>query len=154
MSLKIIPFKPELSIYFRDLNLSWLEKYFYVEPMDAELLENCQSSIIDKGGYIFFAEMDLKIVGCYSMIKLQDSVYELGKMAVDERCQGKKVGQKLLAHGIAFAKSQNWEHLLLYSNTILEPAIYIYKKFGFKEVVMEKDSPYARSNIKMRLDLL
>ncbi|WP_297793352.1 GNAT family N-acetyltransferase [uncultured Eudoraea sp.] len=153
MSLKIIPFKPELSIYFRDLNLSWLEKYFYVEPKDAELLENCKSSIIDKGGYIFFAEMDLKIVGCYSMIKLQDSVYELGKMAVDETCQGKKIGQKLLAHGIAFAKSQNWKHLLLYSNTILKPAIYIYKKFGFREVVMEKDTPYARSNIKMQLDL-
>lgn len=153
MSLRIIPFKPELSIYFRDLNLSWLEKYFYVEPKDAELLENCQSSIIDKGGYIFFAEMDMEIVGCYSMIRLQDSVYELGKMAVAERCQGKKIGQKLLSHGITFAKSQNWQHLLLYSNTILGPAIYIYKKFGFKEVVMEKDSPYARSNIKMQLDL-
>jgi len=153
MSLKIIPFRPGLAKYFRDLNLSWLEKHFYVEPKDVELLENCKSSIIDKGGYIFFAEIDSEIVGCYSMIKLKDSIYELGKMAVDQSYQGQKIGQKLMVHGIAFAKSQNWKELLLYSNTILEPAIYIYKKFGFREVVMEKDTPYARSNIKMKLVL-
>jgi len=153
MSLKIIPFRPGLAKTFRDLNLSWLENYFRMEPKDAELLENCQSSIIDKGGYIFFAEIDSEIVGCYSLIKLKDSIYELGKMAVDPDYQGQKIGQKLMVHGISFAKSNNWKELLLYSNTILEPAIYIYKKFGFREVVMEKNTPYARSNIKMQLIL-
>ena len=151
--MKIIHYNPVLDKYFRDLNLSWLEKYFYVETMDAELLENCERSIIDKGGYIFFAEIDSEIVGCYSMIKLKDSIYELGKMAVDQAYQGQKIGQKLMLHGIAFAKSQNWKELILYSNTILEPAIYIYKKFGFREVALEKDTPYARSNIKMQLIL-
>jgi hypothetical protein len=62
MSLKIIPYRPGLAKYFRDLNLSWLENYFYIEPKDAELLENCESSIIDKGGYIFFDEMKTQIV--------------------------------------------------------------------------------------------
>lgn len=151
--MRIIPFRPSLAKYFRDLNLSWLEKHFYVEPKDAELLENCESNIIDKGGYIFFAEKDAEIIGCYSLIKLKDSTYELGKMAVDQAYQGQKIGQKLMMHGIAFAKSQNWKDLILYSNTILEPAIYIYKKFGFREVPLEKNTPYARSNIKMQLVL-
>ncbi|WP_019669540.1 GNAT family N-acetyltransferase [Eudoraea adriatica] len=151
--MKIIPFRPGLAKYFRDLNLSWLEKYFYVENKDTELLENCENSIINKGGYIFFAEIDNEIVGCYSMIKLNDSIYELGKMAVDQSYQGQKIGQKLMLHGIAFAKSQNWKELILYSNTILEPAIHIYKKFGFRKVALEKDTPYARSNIKMQLVL-
>jgi ribosomal protein S18 acetylase RimI-like enzyme len=151
--MKIIPFRPGLAKYFKDLNLSWLERYFYVENKDTELLENCENSIIDKGGYIFFAEIDNEIVGCYSMIKLKDSIYELGKMAVDQSYQGQKIGQKLMLHGIAFAKSQNWKELILYSNTILEPAIHIYKKFGFREVALEKNTPYARSNIKMQLVL-
>ena len=151
--MKIIPFRPGLAKYFRDLNLSWLEKYFYVENKDTELLENCENSIINKGGYIFFAEIDNEIVGCYSMIKLKDSIYELVKMAVDQSYQGQKIGQKLMLHGIAFAKSQNWKELILYSNTILEPAIHIYKKFGFRKVALEKDTPYARSNIKMQLVL-
>ncbi len=151
--MKIIPFRTGLAKYFRDLNLSWLEKHFYVEPKDAELLENCKSNIIDKGGYIFFAKINSEIVGCYSLIKLNDSTYELSKMAVDKAYQGQKIGQKLMIHGIAFARSQNWKDLILYSNTILEPAIYIYRKFGFREVALERDTPYARSNIKMQLVL-
>jgi len=153
MSLKIIPFRPGLAKYFRDLNLAWLEYYFQVEPKDAELLENCESSIIERGGYIFFAEINSEIVGCYSLIKIKDSKYELGKMAVDPGYQGQKIGQKLMAHGISFAKRENWKELLLYSNTILEPAIYIYRKYGFEVIDLEKNTPYKRSNIKMQLIL-
>jgi ribosomal protein S18 acetylase RimI-like enzyme len=42
----------------------------------------------------------------------------------------------------------NCENLYLYSNTQLEPAINLYKKFGFLEIPVEK-SEYARCNIKM-----
>ena len=40
---------------------------------------------------------------------------------------------------------------MLYSNTILENAVYIYRKYGFVEIPMEENSPYERSNIKMEL---
>lgn len=153
MHLKIIPFRPCLSNYFRDLNLSWLEHYFYVEPKDTELLENCEHSIIDKGGYIFFAEVNSKIVGCFSFIKIDELTYELGKMAVDPKYQGLKIGQKLMEYAIYFAAKKKWKTLLLYSNTKLKPAIYIYRKYGFEEMELEKNTPYKRSNIKMSLIL-
>ena len=75
MHLEIIPFRPYLAGYFRDLNLSWLEHYFYVEPKDTELLENCERSIIEKGGYIFFAELNSEIVGCFSFIKIDELTF-------------------------------------------------------------------------------
>jgi ribosomal protein S18 acetylase RimI-like enzyme len=153
MSLKIIPYRPGLAKYFRDLNLSWLENYFYIEPKDAELLENCESSIIDKGGYIFFAEMKSEIVGCFSLIKLNEQTFELGKMAVDPGYQGLKIGQELMEYAIHFAKRNKWRTLLLYSNTKLEAAIYIYRKYGFQVIDLEKNTPYKRSNIKMQLIL-
>ncbi|WP_299162907.1 GNAT family N-acetyltransferase [uncultured Eudoraea sp.] len=153
MSLKIIPYRPGLAKYFRDLNLSWLENYFYIEPKDAELLENCESSIIDKGGYIFFAEMKSEIVGCFSLIKLNEQTFELGKMAVDPGYQGLKIGQELMEYAIYFAKRNKWRTLLLYSNTKLEAAIYIYRKYGFQVIDLEKNTPYKRSNIKMQLIL-
>jgi GNAT superfamily N-acetyltransferase len=153
MHLKIIPFKPYLAKYFRDLNLSWLEKYFYVEPKDTELLENCERSIIEKGGYIFFAQLNSEIVGCFSFIKVDEFTFELGKMAVDPKCQGLKIGQKLMEYAIYFAKKKKWKTLLLYSNTKLKPAIYIYRKYGFEELELEKNTPYKRSNIKMSLIL-
>ncbi len=151
MSLKIIPFETKYAVSFKELNIAWLEKYFYVEPHDADLLKNCEQTIIDKGGYIFFAQYDDAVVGCFSFIKLGERTYELGKMAVDPNYQGLKIGQSLMAHAVAFAKSRNWEKLILYSNTKLENAIYIYRKYGFKEIELEANTPYERSNIKMEL---
>ncbi len=151
MSLKIIPFKPQYALVFKELNEFWLEKYFFVEEKDKEILEKCQSYIIDQGGHIFFAEYENQLVGCFSFIKLEDRVYELGKMAVDPNFQGLKIGQELMEFAIQFARDSNWEKIILYSHTKLGPAIYIYRKFGFVEIELEKDTPYLRSNIKMEL---
>jgi hypothetical protein len=44
------------------------------------------------------------------------------------------------------------DRVYLESNTILEPAIRLYRKLGFDEFVGEP-SPYARCNIQMVLDV-
>ncbi|GAA0716949.1 hypothetical protein GCM10009430_13200 [Aquimarina litoralis] len=149
----IIPFDPKYAKDFADLNVAWLEKYFVVEPHDVELLEKCEETIINNGGHIFFAKVGSEISGTFSLIKNQKGIYELGKMAVSPEFQGQKIGQQLLTFCIDFAKKQHWTKLILYSNTKLENAIYIYKKYGFTEIELEKDSPYLRSNIKMELIL-
>ena len=74
-------------------------------------------------------------------------------MAVSTEFQGLKIGQKLLSFAIEFAKEKSWETLILYSSTKLDNALYIYKKFGFKEVPLEKNLDYDRSDIKMQLTL-
>ena len=151
MSLRIIPFKSEYSERFKELNVEWLEKYFYVEPTDSELLDNCETNIIDKDGFIYFAQYNNEIAGCFALLKLGNGEYELGKMAVEAKFQGLKIGQALLSFAIDLAKGNSWNKLVLYSNTKLVNAIYIYKKFGFEEVPIEKNLPYARSDIKMEL---
>jgi len=151
MNLNIIPFESRYSKRFKELNVAWLDKYFYVEPKDTILLDNCEANIIDKGGFIFLAQYLENIVGCFALIKLQNNEYELGKMAVDPNYQGLKIGQALLDFAIDHAKQNGWNKLTLYSNTKLENALYIYKKYGFIEVEIEKNLPYARSDIKMEL---
>ncbi|MCK0189019.1 GNAT family N-acetyltransferase [Arenibacter sp. F20364] len=151
MSLNIIPYESRYATRFKDLNIVWLEKYFYVEPMDTILLENCDANIIDKGGFIFFAQYNEEIVGCFALLKLRDKEFELGKMAVDPNYQGLKIGQTLLGFAIDLAKQNEWNKLILYSNTKLENALYIYKKYGFKQTEIEINLPYARSDIKMEL---
>lgn len=151
-AVQVIPFQKKYAPYFKKLNIQWLEKYFVVEPHDSKLLENCQENIIDKGGHIFFATINNKIIGCYSFIKISNKKYELGKMAIDPEYQDRKIGQKLLRHSIQFAKDNKWDLIILYSNTKLENAIYIYKKFGFIEVPLENKLPYLRCNIKMELN--
>jgi len=145
----IVPFEPSYARDFAKLNVAWLEKYFVVEPHDAELLERCEETIIQKNGYIFCAKVGDEVAGTVALICMPDGYYELGKMAVAEHFQGQKIGQLLLTYCIDFAKEKGWDRLVLYSNRILENAIYIYEKFGFKEIPMEENPPYLRSNIKM-----
>lgn len=151
MSLNIIPFESRFASYFRDLNLAWLERYFYVEPEDASLLKNCEQTIIDQGGYIFFAAYDDDIVGCFALIKSDNNSFELGKMAVDPNFHGLKIGQKLLSFAVDFALMKRWDSLVLYSSTKLDTALHIYQKYGFREVALEEKLSYLRSDIKMEL---
>ena len=90
MNIEIIRFNQNLSKYFTSLNIDWLEKYFVVEPIDHEMLSDPKKYIIDKGGLIFFAKVDEKIAGTFALIRVEENVYELSKMAVDPAFQGKK----------------------------------------------------------------
>lgn len=151
--VQIIPFEDQYATHFASLNLEWIKHYFAVEPMDEELLLNCKNSIIAPGGYIFFAKIDEDVVGTFALIKIADGVFELGKMGISPEYRGYKIGQKLLQFCVAFAQQQSWEKLVLYTNTILENAIHIYKKNGFEQVPVEENTEYKRSNVKMELKL-
>ena len=72
-------------------------------------------------------------------------------MAVDPSYHGLKIGQRLLTFAIDFAEKNNWHAITLYSSTKLPAALHIYRKYGFKEIQLEKELPYARSDIKMEL---
>ena len=152
MHIKIIPFEKQYAKDFYNLNIEWLKTYFYVEPFDEEVLSKPEFYIIDKEGYIFFAELDYVIVGTVALMPTKEpNVFELTKMAVSPKHRGNKIGQHLMQYCIDFAKDHQFKMLMLYSNTILENAIYIYRKFGFIEIPVEENSPYKRSNIKMEL---
>jgi ribosomal protein S18 acetylase RimI-like enzyme len=146
--IEIIPFRKELAPFFRELNMAWLEKYFYVEPIDVEVLGDPEGVIINKGGYIYFAKWRDAIVGTFALIAEGDGIYELGKMAVNEEYQGKKIGNQLLQYCLEQASELGATKVILYSNTKLVPAIHLYRKYGFTEVPLGA-SDYKRSNIKM-----
>ena len=151
-NIVIINFEPHLSQHVKTLNYEWLSKYFVVESTDEEALGNPQKYIIDKGGYIYFVTLNNEIVGTASLLKVTDTEFELGKMAITNAVQGLGLGKILLKHCIEEAALKNAKSVTLYSNTILENAIHLYRKYGFKEVPLLA-SNYKRSNIKMELKL-
>lgn len=151
--IEIISFEKIYAKDFYALNIEWLQTYFYVEPFDEEVLSKPEVYIIDKGGHIFFAQLNGEVVGTVALMPTKDdTVFELTKMAVSPNHRGYKIGQQLITYCIDFAKKQGLDQLMLYSNTKLENAIYIYRKYGFVEVPVEENSPYTRGNIKMFLD--
>ncbi|GGI57370.1 GNAT family N-acetyltransferase [Winogradskyella haliclonae] len=154
MEVEIIEYNAKYKQYFYDYNIEWLETFFYVEPYDREVLSKPEVYIIDKGGHIFFAKNDETILGTVALMPTNENgILELTKMAVLPEARGQKIGQQLLQHCIDFAKEYQLKALLLYSNTKLENAIYLYRKYGFIELELEKDNPYERADIKMLLEL-
>ncbi len=152
--MNIISYHKKFATAFKDLNIEWLETYFYVEPYDLEVLSNPDKYIIEKGGYIFFSRANEKITGTVALMKMEDGVYELTKMAVNKNMRSNGIGQRLMQYCLQFAKENNFKKLILYSNTKLENAIYIYRKWGFQEVTLENTSSYKRANIKMELSII
>lgn len=152
MGLRIESYQPEYAQAFFDLNIEWLETYFYVEDYDREVLSKPQQYILDRGGNLFFVVEDSLVCGTVALMPYDSTTFELTKMAVSPQLRGKKIGQQLMTHCIEFARKEG-KNLVLYSNTKLENAIHIYKKYGFIEIPVEADSPYNRSNIKMTLTL-
>lgn len=152
MAIKIIDYNKKHAKHFYDLNIEWLKTFFYVEAFDEAVLSRPEKYIINKGGFIFFALKKDIVVGTVALMPTENKgIFELTKMAVNTEKRGQKIGQQLLQFCIDFAKSKQFEALLLYSNTKLENAIYLYRKYGFKELKLETNTPYKRSDIKMLL---
>lgn len=150
--MRIVPFENRYAAYFYSLNKEWLERFFYVEPYDEQVLSDPQRFIIAKGGHIFFTLDGDSVIGTVALIPHDTDSFELTKMAVHTERRGQNIGQNLVQHCIEFAKLKE-KNLMLYSHTKLENAIHIYRKFRFQEVPLEKNNPYKRSNIKMILTI-
>ena len=150
--IEIVNYTEETKDFVKTLNYEWLEKYFRVEPGDVISLGDPQREILDNHGLIYYAKHNGAIVGTASLLRVDDEVYELGKMAVTSSAQGLGIGKALMEYCLDKAKELGIKKLILYSNTKLENAIHIYRKYGFIEIPLEPDH-YERANIKMELEL-
>jgi ribosomal protein S18 acetylase RimI-like enzyme len=81
-----------------------------------------------------------------------DYEFELAKMAVSLKAQGKNVGWLLGQAMVKKASEAGATKIYLESNTILKPAINLYHKLGFQKVG-GRPTPYERANIQMELIL-
>ena len=94
--IRIIPFEEKHHEMFRKLNLEWLDKYNLAETHDLEILDDPKSTILDGGGVIYMAEADDQLVGSAALIKEEEGVYELAKMAVTAGWQGRGISKLLI----------------------------------------------------------
>lgn len=146
--IEIIEYSLELKEHIKLLNYEWLQEYFRVEEGDVHSLSDPTKEIIERGGSIYYAQLNNEIVGTASLLKKSDAVFELGKMAVTKKVQGVGIGSLLLRHCLQQAQQQGIKKLILYSNRRLAPAIHLYKKYGFVETEVEPGL-YERADIKM-----
>jgi DNA-binding MarR family transcriptional regulator/GNAT superfamily N-acetyltransferase len=151
-AVKVITYEPQYARYFKNLNIEWINTYFTVEEHDLEQLNHPEEHILADGGEIFFAQINNDIAATCALIKTGQTDYELAKMAVSPKYQGRKIGNSLMEAAIAKTKELGGTRLWLGSNRRLTPALSLYRKYGFKEFKVAA-TPYARADIHMELDL-
>ena len=151
--IQIVDYQAKYQQAFRVINEEWISKYFQMEKEDYKALDHPKEYILDKGGYIAIALYENEPVGVCALIKMEDPEYEyeLGKMGVSPKAQGKGIAYLLGQAIIQKTKSLGANKLYLESNTKLAPAIKLYQKLGFKKIT-GRDSPYERCNIQMELN--
>ncbi|MDH3492083.1 MAG: bifunctional helix-turn-helix transcriptional regulator/GNAT family N-acetyltransferase [Acidobacteriota bacterium] len=144
-------YSESLAPCFGRLNYEWIEEMYEVEEHDREQLDNPETSVIGKGGQIFFALVDGQAVGTVAMIPEGDNCVELAKMAVTNGYRGYGIGDKLMEAFIEYARKNGFERIVLESNRKQVPAIQLYRKFGFREIPLNPETPYSRADIRMEL---
>ena len=86
--LEILEYKPKHQRWFEALNREWIERYFWMEPLDVEILQHPHKHIIEKGGIILMASLNNEIAGTVALKYVEPEVYESTKMAVAEKYRG------------------------------------------------------------------
>ena len=149
--LHILKYEDQYQQQFKDISLAWLHKHHLYETADADLLDN-PNKYIEKGGFIFLAHFNNKIVGTISLIPVNTSVYEILKLGVIDGYKGLGIGRKLMQICIDICKKENVNTIALESSSKLVNALKLYEKLGFKHVEVV-DAHFESADVKMELNL-
>ncbi len=133
---------------FVRLNEQWITKYFELEQADIDLAKD-PGKIVRGGGYIFAAVEENEVLGVCALFKEGAGKYQLARMAVNPKYQGSGIGRYLLQSVLDRLEEIGASTVYLISNTKLESAIHLYKKFGFTTVSIGQHPVYSRANIEM-----
>lgn len=147
--ISIVPYKRAYKQAFYDLNMAWLEKYFTVEPIHRQALENPESEILAAGGEIFFAVRGDEVLGTVAIRADGEGVYELTKLGVDPAAQGLGLGRLLCEAVIGFFKAKGGTRLYLETHTKLVPAMQLYKTLNFTLMGKQADAHYDGTDCYM-----
>jgi len=153
--VEIVDYRPQFKRYFKSLNLEWLRAYHSVEEQDEELLSDPYGRVVKTGGFVLFARLDKKIIGTVALIRHDQHLYQLTKMAVTREARGKQAGRKLALEAIEQARKTGARRVVLQTSPRLIAACNLYRSLGFVEVSAAQPwaTAYQRKSIAMSLDL-
>ena len=152
--ISIESFKKEYISDFYTLNKKWIEESWQLEESDINDLSNPKKYIIDKGGEVFFAIKNNKVIATAAMVYMNNRIFELAKMTVEQESRRLGVANQLMDQCIDFAKENNALKIVLITNSSLIIERNLYDKYGFKEIALDSDKYGDRGNVKMTLNLM
>jgi putative acetyltransferase len=150
---RVVPYREDFRAAFEQLNRDWIETYFVLEDADRAVFADPAGAILQPGGQIFFAVEGDTVLGTCAVLRHSPNECEIAKMAVAPAARGRGLGDLLMEAAVDFARQIGARRVAIVSNTVLAPALRLYRKHGFVEVPLESDGRYQRANIRLERDL-
>jgi GNAT superfamily N-acetyltransferase len=151
-TIEIVEYRNEHQPRFKEINEQWITRSYFMEAEDQKTLDDPEDYILKNGGKIFIALHNDYPVGTCAYLNLGSGIYEMIKMAVDEKFRGLKIGRKIGEYSVQKIKELGARKIILFSNTKgSAAAIDLYYKLGFQKVELGS-SEFIRADIKMEME--
>jgi len=111
---------------------------------------NYQKVYVENRGLLLVALDDGKVIGTGGIRMLNENVAELKRLWLLEEYHGQKIGFRLVARLLDFARAQEYTFVCLQTSPEQKRAIAFYKKLGFYEIPCYNDD---LEEISMRIQL-
>lgn len=146
--MRIVPYEKKYKNIFIEMNKKWISEMFAIEKEDIAVLNNIEQTI-KQGGQIFFAiDGRDEVLACCMIAPLANGEWEIEKFCARGMYTGTGAGSACLKACIDYAKEKKIQKVVIVTNKKCEQAIHLYKKFGFKEVPVDREKfPFDRADI-------
>lgn len=103
-----------------------------LEPHGADKdVTDLKGNYMDNHGWFQVVEMDEKIIGSIGIFKIDEEECELRKMYLYPEYHGQGIGSTLMKNALEKAKNLGFKTMTLQTNSLLNKALPLYKKYGF-----------------------
>jgi len=121
------------------------------EGVDVDL-DDIQSAYLDSGGVFEVIEDEQgALIGTVGLYPRADGVCELRKMYLAPHWRGRGLGRRMLERMIGAAKQRGFTRIELETAAVLDRAIDLYRRYGFKPI--DPEALCARCDQAFALDL-
>lgn len=117
------------------------------EALVAEITAKFLASFDASRERCWIADIDGAQVGSIFLVRHSDDVAKIRLLLVDPAGRGQRLGQRLVAECIAFARACGYRKITLWTQSILLAARKIYQDAGFKLVATEPHRSFGQSLI-------
>jgi putative acetyltransferase len=119
---------------------------------DGDLVDIEASYIRSGGMFDVLVSNSGEIVGTIGLLPVSKTTCELRKMYLDKSVRGQGHGRRLLDHALSRARKLGFSRITLETANVLQTAITLYERYGFKQYTAAHKSP--RCDRTYYLDLM
>ena len=124
-----------------DREWGWGEGF---EALVAEIVVRFMADHDPRRERAWIAELDGQRVGSIFLVAKSKAVAKLRLLLVEPAARGGGVGQRLVDECVRFARRAGYREIVLWTQSILDPARHIYAKAGFELVGQEPNHEFGK----------